>query len=321
MILLCGIPSETSLARVAAAVERLDFPHIVVSQRHVQELAIELRVDDGGLSGRLMGPGYEVDLDDVCGVYLRFMDDRVLPELDDEPEGSPARASSRAFHELFGHWADIAPARVVNRYTAMGSNFSKPYQSQLISAHGFDVPETLVTNDPELVRELHAEHGRLIYKSISGERSIVAMLDESDGDRIERIRWCPVQFQEFVDGPNVRVHTVGEEVFATIVETDAVDYRYASRQTGNGAAFAPYELEDELAERCVGLAASLGLDVAGLDLKLPQDGRAVCLEVNPSPVFSYFEANTGQPIADAVARLLAGRPGADHAQASPPEPI
>lgn len=308
MILLCGIPSETSLARVTAAAERLELPHIVVSQRHVRELAIELHVDDGGLGGRLTGPGYDLDLDDVSGVYLRFMDDRVLPELEDEPEGSPVRASSRAFHELFGHWADIAPARVVNRYSAMGSNFSKPYQSQLIRAHGFDVPETLVTNDPELVRAHQAKHGRLIYKSISGERSIVAMLDEDDRDRIERIRWCPVQFQEFVDGPNVRVHTVGEEVFATIVETDAVDYRYASRQTGNGAEFAPYELEDDLAERCVGLAASLGLDVAGLDLKMPPDGRAVCLEVNPSPVFSYFEANTGQPIADAVARLLASGP-------------
>jgi glutathione synthase/RimK-type ligase-like ATP-grasp enzyme len=242
----------------------------------------------------------------VTGVYLRFMDDRELPELDGEPPESLARKSSRAFHDLFGQWADVAPARVVNRYVAMGSNFSKPYQSQLIRVHGFEVPETFVTNDPELVRSFYAKHGPLIYKSISGERSIVALLDEGDGERLERIRWCPVQFQVFLGGPNLRVHTVGEEVFATIVESDAIDYRYASRQTGNGASFAPYELDDELAERCVGLAAALGLEVAGLDLKLPRDGPAVCLEVNPSPVFSYYEQNAGQPIADAVARLLAG---------------
>lgn len=313
MILLCGIPSETSLAIVADALERRGVEHIVVSQRHVRELALELRVDAAGVGGRLTGPGYEVELADVTGVYLRFMDDRELPELAGEPPDSPARAAGRAFHELFGHWADIAPARVVNRYAAMGSNFSKPYQSQLIRAHGFAVPETLVTNDPALVQGFAAEHGRLIYKSISGERSIVALLDEADDERLERIRWCPVQFQAFVDGPNVRVHTVGEEVFATIVETDAVDYRYASRQIGRGADFAPYELDDELAERCLRLAVGLGLDVAGLDLKLPPDGRVICLEVNPSPVFSYYERNTGQPIADAVARLLAsGPPPASH---------
>jgi RimK-like ATP-grasp domain len=306
MILLCGIPSETSLAIVADALERHGVEHIVVNQRHVRELSLDLHVDGSGLGGRLRGPGYDLDLDDVTGVYLRFMDDRELPELAGEPPDSPARACSRAFHELFGHWADIAPARVVNRYTAMGSNFSKPYQSQLIRDHGFDVPETLVTNDPELVGAFGATHGRLIYKSISGERSIVSVLDEADAERLERIRWCPVQFQAFVDGPNVRVHTVGDEVFATIVQTEAIDYRYASRQVGSAADFAAYELPDEVAERCVGLAAALGLEVAGLDLKLPSDGRVVCLEANPSPVFSYYEHNTGQPIADAVARLLAG---------------
>ena len=305
MILLCGIPSETTLASVAEALTRLDVDYVEVNQRHVRELVLELDIDDGALTGRLSGPGYRVSLEDVTGVYLRFMDDRELPELSGEPADSPARASSRAFHDVFGHWADVAPTRVVNRYVAMGSNFSKPYQAQLIHEHGFDVPETLVTNEPELVRAFHAEHDALIYKSISGERSIVARFDPTDPERLERIRWCPVQFQAFVDGPNLRVHTVGDEVFATIVDTDAVDYRYASRQTGRAAEFAPHDLPDELGERCVRLAAALGLEVAGLDLKLPPDGPAVCLEVNPSPVFSYYEANTGQPIADAVARLLA----------------
>jgi hypothetical protein len=307
VILVCGIPSETSLALVTQALERRGTPYVMVSQRHVRELVLELAVDDDrGLGGRLSGPAYAVDLDDVTGVYLRFMDDRELPELRGEPDESPARASSRAFHDLFGQWADIARARVVNRYTAMGSNFSKPYQSQLIQAHGFAVPETLVTNDPDLVRAFAAEHGRLIYKSISGERSIVGLLDAGDGERLERIRWCPVQFQAFVGGPNVRVHTVGEEVFATRVETEAIDYRYAVHQTGTAAGFEPFELDDETAARCVGLAAELGLEVAGLDLKLPPDGRVVCLEVNPSPVFSYYELHTEQPIADSVARLLAG---------------
>jgi hypothetical protein len=304
VILLCGIPSESSLAIVAEALERRGAAYTMVSQRHVRELALQVHVEDG-LSGRLTGPGYDVVLNDVTGVYLRFMDDRELPELEGEPADSPVRASSRAFHELFGNWANVAPARVVNRYIAMGSNFSKPYQAQLIHAHGFAVPETLVTNDPELVRAFHAEHGRLIYKSISGERSIVGLLDVDDDERLERIRWCPVQFQAFVDGPNVRVHTVGDEVFATIVTTEAVDYRYAHLQTGRTADFAPYELDDDLAERCLALAATLGLEVAGLDLKLPPGEPPVCLEVNPSPVFSYFERNTGQPIAEAVARLLA----------------
>jgi hypothetical protein len=307
VIVIAGIPSETTLASVADALVRLGAPLLVVNQRHVRDLRLQIRLGEEGLGGRLSGPGYELDLDEVTGIYLRLMDDRRLPEIEDEPPDSHARAAARAFHEHFGQWADVSPAIVVNRHIAMGSNFSKPYQSQLIRECGFDVPETLVTNDPDLVRDFHAEHGTLIYKSISGERSIVARLDADDAERLERIRWCPVQFQAFVGGPNVRVHTVGQEVFATRIDTDAVDYRYAFRQVGEPPRFTAVELDDEIAERCVRLAGGLGLEVAGLDLKLPPDGRVVCLEVNPSPVFSYYEVNAGQPIADAVARLLAGR--------------
>jgi hypothetical protein len=304
MILVCGIPTESSLAMVADALERRGADSVVVNQRHVRETAVELTVDDDGMRGRLSGPGYEVELAEVDGVYLRFMDDRRLPELENEPPDSPARAAGRALHEILGQWADVSPARVVNRYVAMGSNFSKPYQSQLIQEHGFAVPETLVTNEPERVLAFRDAHGSLVYKSISSERSIVHRLEDKDLSRLDRIRWCPVQFQAYVPGPNLRVHTVGDGVFATLIETEAVDYRYATQQAGRAATFCPHELGDALAERCVGLAAALGLEVAGIDLKLAPDGAVVCLEVNPSPVFSYYELHTGQPIADAIARLL-----------------
>ncbi|MFC7543867.1 hypothetical protein ACFQU2_36610 [Siccirubricoccus deserti] len=45
--------------------------------------------------------------------------------------------------------------------------------------------------------------------------------------------------------------------------------------------------------------------MAGIDLKRRRDGSWVCFEVNPSPGFSWFEAATGQPIAAAIAALLA----------------
>jgi glutathione synthase/RimK-type ligase-like ATP-grasp enzyme len=188
----------------------------------------------------------------------------------------------------------------------MGSNLSKPFQAQLIRRFGFEVPETLITNDPELVKAFRARHQRIIYKSISGVRSIVQTFNDADMDRLESIRWCPTQFQAFVDGTNVRVHTVGQKVFATAISTDATDYRYAHRQGGKRAELRAVELSDHLAEMCVKLSAGLGLAFAGIDLKVTQDNRVYCFEVNPNPAFSYYEANTGQPIAQAIAAYLAG---------------
>ena len=67
----------------------------------------------------------------------------------------------------------------------------------------------------------------------------------------------------------------------------------------------PYPIDADLGERCVRLAASLGLEFSGIDLRITPDGEAVCFEVNPSPAFSYYEQAAGVPIAAALARRLA----------------
>jgi glutathione synthase/RimK-type ligase-like ATP-grasp enzyme len=190
--------------------------------------------------------------------------------------------------------------------TPIASNGSKPYQAQLIQACGFQVPDSLVTNDPESVREFQAEHGRVIFKSISGERSIVHELDDEFLSRLEHIRWCPVQFQAYVEGLDLRVHVVGEKVFATTVRSDATDYRYAGASGAPLPRLEPARLSDTLADRCVNLSRRLGLAFSGIDLRVTPDEQIVCFEVNPCPGYSYYETHTGQPIARAVAEYLTG---------------
>lgn len=306
MILLCGIPSESPLAMVRRELDRLHIPYILFHQRNFASTGMEFEISRGQVTGLLHMNDTLYHLEDITGVYTRLMDDRFLPELTDEPAASPKRKYCRALHDILIHWCEIAPIPVINRTIPMGSNFSKPYQAQLIHEQGFAVPETLITNDPDLVREFYHKHGKVIYKSISSIRSIVQTLDDTDLERLDNIRWCPTQFQEFVEGTNVRVHVVDTSVFATAVTTDVTDYRYAHRQGGHTTLEA-IELSDDLAERCIRLSKALGLIFTGVDLKITPDGEVFCLEVNPSPAFSYYEENTGQPIARAVACHLAGR--------------
>jgi glutathione synthase/RimK-type ligase-like ATP-grasp enzyme len=64
------------------------------------------------------------------------------------------------------------------------------------------------------------------------------------------------------------------------------------------------DLPWETAERCVAVSEALELPLAGIDLKITPDGDVFCFEVNPCPGFSYYEANTAQPIAMAIAEYL-----------------
>lgn len=306
MILLIGIPTETPLALVEEELRIIGAASISFNQRIFEKCQMQMEIHDGRISGNLRIDNRNFDLNDFSGIYNRAMDDTNLPELQYEPPGSPKRQYCRALHETLMQWSEIAPARVVNRISPMASNFSKPYQAQLIQKCGFDVPETLITNNPDLVREFRKKHGRIIYKSISGARSIVQTLSDNDIHRLDYIRWCPTQFQKYIEGNDIRVHTVNNEAYATLINTGATDYRYAYQQEGESAKLSAYELPDEIAEKCLRLADGLGLAFAGIDLKITPDSKVYCFEVNPCPAFSYYEANTGQPIANAVARYLAG---------------
>jgi glutathione synthase/RimK-type ligase-like ATP-grasp enzyme len=84
-----------------------------------------------------------------------------------------------------------------------------------------------------------------------------------------------------------------------------VDYRYAY-QNGEHEELEPMSLSNDLADRCLRLASVFGLEFAGIDLKITDEGKAYCLEVNPAPAFSYYELHTGQEISSAVAEYLAG---------------
>lgn len=307
MILLCGIPSDAPLENVSSALQQIKVPCFVLNQRNVAQTQIEFAINKGRASGWLECGNEIYQLEDFDGIYVRFMDDRYLPEVLSEPQDSPLRSHSRSVHGTLMAWLEVTESRVVNRPSAMASNNSKPFQAQLIQAHGLRTPETLITNDPELVREFWRCHRRVIYKSISGTRSIVQMLQKEDLERIDKIRWCPTQFQEFVDGENVRVHVIGSRVFATRIRSAAVDYRYAQSQVGALADLEAFDLPLETQDRCVAVAAALGLPFAGIDLKISSNGDVCCFEANPCPGFSYYESNTGQPIAMAVAEYLSGR--------------
>lgn len=306
MILLCGIPSEAPLRLVAEHLQEKGAPVVWFSQRKAAEMRLEFQVRNGLPEGELRINGDRHDLAKFAAVYTRLMDDRSLPELRGEPQDSPCRKHCRALHEALMRWYEIAPARVVNRTAPMGSNFSKPYQAQLIEREGFRVPRTLITNDPAAARDFFARHPKAIFKSISGIRSIVKTVDADDVKRLDKIRWCPVQFQEFVEGRNVRVHVIGEKTFATGISSDATDYRYSGRQSGEAAKLEEVELQEETAAMCVRLSKTLDLPFAGIDLKVTPDDNVYCFEVNPSPAFSYYESQTGQPISRAVADYLMG---------------
>lgn len=299
MILLAGIPSEPPIAMVREAAQRSGLEVCVLNQRAAGEMVFEQREQVDACVLRIGGRC--IPMSRVRGVYLRLTDHRRLPEYTDDPDGMDL------LHGRLREWVELTACRVMNRPSDMASNQSKPYQAQLIAQVGFRVPETLITNDPRRVRAFVASCGKVVFKSISAERSVVRLLRGADLARLDEIRVLPTQFQAWVPGTDVRVHVVGDEVFAVRIGSEATDYRYAT-QEGAGLEMEPTRLPDDVRSRCLALSRRLTLPLCGVDLRLDPDGRWWCFEVNPSPAFSWYEEWTHQPIALAIARWLGVEP-------------
>src|SRR5262249_58033398 len=108
-----------------------------------------------------------------------------------------------------------------------------------------------------------------------------------------------------MQGTNTCVHGVGSARSATAIESPSVDYRYAAGD-GNDVALRSTILPPDVEDRCRELTRRLGLAFSGIDLKRTPDGEWFCFKVNTSPGYSYYQEQSGQPIADALVRYLAG---------------
>lgn len=309
MILLLGIPSESPMEMVAEAALDRGTPFAVFNQRQAAHCDLRVQITEGVLSGEFVIGGQAIPFHEITGVYNRMMDWNDLPEM--APGGKSAltpeaKAKVLHLHQAINEWLEIAECRILNRPGAMASNASKPYQAQAIRQVGLDTPDTLITNDPCAAQRFRDRHRDVIYKSVSSVRSIVRTLGPDDD--LRRVAALPTQFQARVPGTDVRVHVVGDEIFATRVRTEAVDYRYA-RRDGLEASMEPATLPFDVEERCRSLSKRLDLPLCGIDLRETPDGKWYCFEANPSPAFSYYEDHTGQPISDSIVRYLSGSTG------------
>lgn len=310
-ILIWGLRRDPPVAAVWDALNQIGCRVTFLDQHAVLDTEAELSVGCE-VGGRLRVGCETINLGEVSAVYFRPSDWRDLPVIAAAGRNSDAWWHALNLHDILHAWADLTPALVVNRPAAMTANGSKPYQACWIRSFGFQVPDTLITTDPTCALEFWRQHQKVVYKSLSAIRSIVSRLTEEHMPRLADIAWCPTHFQEYVPGTDYRVHVVGDEVFACKILSEADDYRYAAEP----AVMEACDLPCEVAAQSKRLAVSMSLPVSGIDLRCTPQGQWYCFEVNPSPGFTCFQDRTEQPIAEAIARLLASAPARLNARAT-----
>jgi hypothetical protein len=182
---------------------------------------------------------------------------------------------------------------------------NKLLQLRVARAAGLRVPRTLVSSDPDRIREFTREQGgTVIAKTLTGvlglglEAGRVRLDSLTDDDEL---RLSPTIYQEEIAGEShLRVMLFGDRVHAARISSAALDWRLASDMRVE-----PIELDQMLADMLRAVVSRLGLRMGVFDLKLTPEGRPVFLEVNPQGQFLFVEGMSDMPLTSAFARFAA----------------
>ncbi len=265
----------------------------------------------------LIDPNRAVDLSTVRAVWNRHLDVG-LTGLDALRDDHRAAVRAEASHTLHAVLESLNVFQL-DPQSALAATPSSTTQLRLARSYGFDVPRTLISNDPEQVRSWAPTfESEVIVKMVD---SAAVGFDGGDGFEpfyakalssaelmdLEGLEWCPMVFQEQIPKKlELRVTVVGNQAFAAAVDSTrsssgATDWR---RDRRLALKFRPYDLPGSIEEAVLRLTRRLGLQFATLDIILTPDDRFVFLEANTVSYYDFVEDATGLPISRSIAELL-----------------
>jgi len=295
-----------------------------------QKSAISLRLDDvsreeqerAGIEFACVRRNQPVQLADTDAVWLRRWY-QPLASADLHPaDGKFAQAESGDFMRPPLHLPDERPRFWVNPLQAKLRADRKP--GQLLNARdvGLRIPRTLFSNDPGRIRGFFRDNGgRAIYKPltaacwVSDEKShatFTSVLSEELLRNDASLANAPGIYQEFLDKDfELRVTVIGRSVFAARLDSQKDGYYltdWRANQIDNDIACEPYNLPEEIEEKCLALMGRLGLVFGCIDIVVTPTGEHVFLEVNEMGQFVWVEdLCPALPLLDCFVKFLISR--------------
>jgi len=286
--------------------ERVDFVRLDTDQ-----LVQRVRISYEGFEPRIQLDDRWIAPGDVKSIWYRRPEPLCFEPPDDSPE---ARFALSEWSEcLEGFFARVPPERWINHPTANFEASHKLEQLHLAQTLGFNVPDTLVTQDTELMRRFFAKHhGKVIIKPVSQ-----GQVEESDGSAksliytnlvreedlldLSDLERCPTFFQQFVPKESdVRITVVDREMHAVRLlakEPDGTQRCDVRRNNMVDVLGEMVEIPPGIVTKIRGMMRRYRLRFGAIDMAIATGGEWWFFEINPNGQWAWLDMTTGTDIA------------------------
>jgi glutathione synthase/RimK-type ligase-like ATP-grasp enzyme len=321
MILAISYPGEEHTDRVVGLLERQgrEVVRLDLAEFPARGLALSWSGSAEADGYWVDAPGGRVNLAEAAvGWWRRVQPFTVDPAIRSEHDRAFVRSETS---QAINGTLDALSCGWVNPRDADAAAHHKPYQWAVARSLGLPLPRTLVTNKPEDARAFidAIGVGKVVFKaflaSVEQWRE-TRTVEAADVAQLELVRYAPVVFQEYIEGVDLRVTIVGEQVFAAEIDARATRYPVDMRMVVGESTVRPATLDASLQERLLALQRRLHLVYGAIDLKRTPSGEYYFLEVNPAGQWLFAEQLAGLPITQAMADYLAMREDAHRVAAA-----
>jgi ribosomal protein S6--L-glutamate ligase len=269
------------------------------------------------LSEAAMGLGAEVVVIDPYELALSYQDRMPVFLPPERAEGLSALLPRQGAEVKTASLAVISHFEqtgicVINRLPGILKARNKYLTCQALAAAGIAVPETVYATSDPLCRKARQTLAPLpaVVKPISGRqgtgihrlapddalpKDIAAELEASRGVLIQA--FIPPEGRK-----DIRALVVGEQVIGAVALIPPEgDFR---SNVHVGSSIVSFDMPDDLADLACRAVRTIGLDIAGVDMIIPQQGEPVVVEVNYAPGFKGLESATKIDVAGSIVNYV-----------------
>jgi len=213
-------------------------------------------------------------------------------------------------------WSTFREKRWINDPWAVMAAENKAYQLHISRLVGLEVPDTIITSNPALVREFYASHhGKIVVKTFATSPILdkviyTNLVSAEDLAHIDTVRSSPSIFQSYVEKQyELRITVVGDMIFPVKVdsqkdEATALDWRRKPKLNDVETYLEPTTIPEEIRSKLTALMHRLQLRFGCIDMIVTPENRYVFLEINPNGQWYFVQLKTHVEIAEAIANLL-----------------
>ncbi|AKK71461.1 hypothetical protein OK18_01330 [Chryseobacterium gallinarum] len=195
---------------------------------------------------------------------------------------------------------------------------SKEEQLKVADKLGLTIPDTCITNNPDVAKKFILQHRNVVAKmqtgfaiTEDGVESVVFtnVVSENKLEELDTLLYCPMQFQKMIEKKKeLRITIVGRDVYAFEIDSQQFeDAKVDWRKDGVNLLdkWVRTELPGDIEEKLLELLDIYNVDYGAIDMIVSPENEYYFIEINAAGEFFWLDNLTeGNLISKSIADVL-----------------